>query len=188
MSSLRRAFSGRLGKGPSPYSSDADFEARGEIFGHKLAVTALVVLHDVFPGEACFWVEGSADYEQTTIGPTQAPPHPFNASATLQYPPLPLGNSSFSVSSPLAITCTTRGFKRTSLPTDEWMTTLWSLFSQEMNEAITLDNTDDPWRHHAQCEINGHHGPCEAQYHACGMHRLEVERSRYGVLCWRGLG
>lgn len=127
MRSLHRAFSGRLGKGPSPYSSDADFEARGEIFSHEFAVTALVVLHDVFPGEACFWVEGSTDCEQTTIGPTQAPPHPFK------------------VSSPLAITCTTRGFKRTSLPTDEWMTTLWSLFSQEMNEAITLDNTDDPW-------------------------------------------
>lgn len=43
---------------PSPHGPDADFEAWGQIFCHKLAVTALVVLCDILPGEACFWVEG----------------------------------------------------------------------------------------------------------------------------------
>lgn len=53
-------------QGHSPYSPDADFEARGQVLGHKLTVTALVVVHDVLPGEACFWVEGDMAHEETS--------------------------------------------------------------------------------------------------------------------------
>lgn len=49
--------------GRSPHSPDADFEAGGQVLGHKLAVTALVVVHDVLPRETCFWVEGGAARE-----------------------------------------------------------------------------------------------------------------------------
>lgn len=42
----------------SPHCSDADFQARGQVLCHKLAVTTLIVIHDVLPWEACFWVEG----------------------------------------------------------------------------------------------------------------------------------
>lgn len=49
--------------GYSPYGPDADFEARGQVLGHKLAVTALVVVHDVLTRETCFWVEGDTAHE-----------------------------------------------------------------------------------------------------------------------------
>lgn len=47
----------------SPHGPDADFEARGQIFGHKLAVTTLIVFCDVLPRETCFWVEGDTARE-----------------------------------------------------------------------------------------------------------------------------
>lgn len=58
--------------GASPHGPDADFEAWGQIFGHKLAVTALIVFRDVFPGEACFWVGGDTAHEGLSCarGPT----------------------------------------------------------------------------------------------------------------------
>lgn len=50
--------SAREPAGSSPHGPDADFEARGQILRHKLAVAALVVVHNVLPWETCFWVEG----------------------------------------------------------------------------------------------------------------------------------
>lgn len=81
--------------GRSPHSPDADFEAGGQVLGHKLAVTALVVVHDVLPRETCFWVEGGAAREgagATGLGlcgarsPERASGNP--ASPTLQTRPV----------------------------------------------------------------------------------------------------
>lgn len=39
-----------------PHCPDADFQPRGQIFCHELAVAAFVLIRDVFSREACFWV------------------------------------------------------------------------------------------------------------------------------------